>query len=85
MIVNEIDPFYPSSKTCSRCKKVKEDLCLRDRIFKCDHCGFVIDRDLNAAINIKREGASSLAAMMGVRLVEIPASLAVESPSFSSG
>ncbi|WP_347178376.1 RNA-guided endonuclease InsQ/TnpB family protein [Clostridium perfringens] len=44
--------FYPSSKTCSQCGKIKKDLKLSDRIYKCD-CGFTIDRDLNASINLK--------------------------------
>ena len=47
-----VDRFYPSSKTCSKCGKVKKDLKLSDRIYKCD-CGFTIDRDLNASINLK--------------------------------
>ena len=47
-----VDRFYPSSKTCSNCGKVKKDLKLSDRIYKCD-CGFTIDRDLNASINLK--------------------------------
>ncbi|HFD0308887.1 TPA: RNA-guided endonuclease InsQ/TnpB family protein [Clostridium perfringens] len=47
-----VDRFYPSSKTCSQCGKVKRDLKLSDRIYKCD-CGLTIDRDLNASINLK--------------------------------
>ncbi|WP_368252721.1 RNA-guided endonuclease InsQ/TnpB family protein [Clostridium perfringens] len=47
-----VDRFYPSSKTCSNCGKIKKDLKLSDRIYKCD-CGFTIDRDLNASINLK--------------------------------
>lgn len=46
------DRFYPSSKTCSCCGHIKQDLKLKDRIFKCPTCGFEIDRDLNAAINL---------------------------------
>ena len=46
------DKFYPSSKTCSCCGHIKQDLKLKDRIFKCPTCGFEIDRDLNAAINL---------------------------------
>ena len=61
---HKIDRFYPSSKLCSNPKcggiKAKEDLTLAVRIFKCDCCGLELDRDLNAAINILREGASSL-------------------------
>ncbi len=47
-----VDRFYPSSKTCSNCGKIKKDLKLSDRIYKCD-CGLTIDRDLNASINLK--------------------------------
>ena len=47
------DRFYPSSKTCSQCGKIKNDLKLKDRIYRCD-CGLEIDRDLNAAINLSR-------------------------------
>ncbi|WP_416825289.1 RNA-guided endonuclease InsQ/TnpB family protein [Ectobacillus polymachus] len=51
----KIDKWFPSSKTCSCCGQVKESLSLSERIFHCE-CGFVADRDWNAAINIKREG-----------------------------
>ena len=47
-----VDRFYPSSKTCSNCGEIKQDLKLSDRIYKCD-CGLTIDRDLNASINLK--------------------------------
>lgn len=50
-----IDRWYPSSKICSCCGKVKEDLQLSDRIYECA-CGNRMDRDQNAAINICREG-----------------------------
>ena len=46
-----VDRFYPSSKTCSHCGEIKKDLKLKDRIFECK-CGFVIDRDINASINL---------------------------------
>jgi putative transposase len=48
----EIPTFYPSSKMCSCCGKIKENLKLSDRTFVCDGCG-PLDRDLNAAINIQ--------------------------------
>ena len=48
------DRFYQSSKTCSCCGNVKRDLKLSDRVYKCDVCGTVIDRDYNAAINLSR-------------------------------
>lgn len=47
----QADCFFPSSKTCSSCKKIKKDLKLSDRVFKCE-CGNEMDRDLNAAINL---------------------------------
>lgn len=47
------DRWYPSSKTCSCCGDIKSDLKLKDRIFKCK-CGFVLDRDLNASINLAK-------------------------------
>lgn len=43
--------IYPSSKMCSKCKEIKKDLTLNDRVYKCN-CGLEIDRDLNAAINL---------------------------------
>ncbi len=53
-----IDRWYPSSKTCSRCGRVKAKLSLSERVFHCDACGLSIDRDLNAAINIKVAGSA---------------------------
>ena len=46
------DRYYPSSKTCSCCGNIKKNLKLSDRTYICDKCGFTIDRDLNAAINL---------------------------------
>ena len=46
------DRFYPSSKTCSCCGNVKKDLKLSDRIYRCDCCGNIVDRDVNASINL---------------------------------
>ncbi|MFE5580870.1 RNA-guided endonuclease InsQ/TnpB family protein [Kitasatospora sp. NPDC056531] len=46
------DRWYPSSKTCSNCKTVKAKLPLHVRVFTCDACGLVIDRDENAARNL---------------------------------
>ncbi|NMG11966.1 RNA-guided endonuclease TnpB family protein [Brasilonema sp. UFV-L1] len=48
-----VDRWLPSSKTCSNCGTKKETLILKERVFDCGHCGFTIDRDLNAAINLK--------------------------------
>ena len=46
------DRFYPSSKRCSCCGNIKKDLRLKDRIYKCNVCGLVIDRDFNASLNL---------------------------------
>jgi transposase, IS605 orfB family len=46
------DRFFPSSKTCSCCGAIKHDLKLKDRIFRCNSCGLVIDRDFNASLNL---------------------------------
>ena len=47
------DRFYASSKMCSRCGHVKKDLKLKDRVYECTECGLVIDRDYNAALNLR--------------------------------
>jgi len=48
------DRFYPSSKKCSVCGNIKQDLKLKDRVYKCDECGAELDRDLNAAKNLEK-------------------------------
>ena len=48
----QVDRFYPSSKTCSCCGNIKRDLKLSERTYICQECGLVIDRDLNASINL---------------------------------
>ena len=50
--ITKADRFYPSSKTCSRCGNIKQDLKLSDRTYRCDKCGAVIDRDYNASLNL---------------------------------
>ena len=50
-----IGRFFPSSKKCSGCGHVKEKLSLSEREYICEECGMVIDRDVNAAINILAE------------------------------
>ena len=47
-----VDRWFPSSKTCHCCKNIKKDLKLSDRIFRCD-CGYIEDRDFNAALNLR--------------------------------
>lgn len=54
------DRFFPSSKTCSCCGAIKRDLTLKDRIFICPECGFTIDRDLQAAINLAKYGEKQI-------------------------
>ena len=58
-IFYKIGKFYPSSKTCSCCGASK-NLTLSDRIYKCNNCSLVIDRDINASINILSEGINKL-------------------------
>ena len=47
-----VDRWYPSSKTCHYCGAIRKDLKLSDRIFQCD-CGYIEDRDFNAALNLR--------------------------------
>lgn len=51
-----IGRFEPSSKICSSCAHIKQDLKLSDRVYYCEECGFKMDRDLNASINIRNFG-----------------------------
>jgi transposase, IS605 orfB family len=53
-----VDRWYPSSKTCSKCGRVKAKLPLSERVYRCDGCGLVMDRDLNAAVNILVAGSA---------------------------
>ena len=53
------DRWEPSSKTCSSCGWIDADLTLSDRTFHCEQCGLVLDRDLNAAINLAQLAGSS--------------------------
>ncbi|UOW67895.1 RNA-guided endonuclease InsQ/TnpB family protein [Paraclostridium bifermentans] len=48
----QADRFFPSSKKCSCCGEIKQNLKLKDRVYKCDKCGFKLDRDKNASINL---------------------------------
>ena len=50
----EADKWYPSSKTCSECGYIKPKLSLSERSFACECCGTVIDRDINASINLSK-------------------------------
>ena len=59
------DRFYPSSKTCSRCDCLKVALPLSTRVFNCEACGASLDRDENAAINLRRLGLAQLPEGLG--------------------
>jgi putative transposase len=63
------DRFYPSSKTCSRCGVVKDVLTISERVFNCSACGVSLDRDENAAINLRRLGLSATELPEGLREV----------------
>jgi len=63
--VIEADRWFPSSKTCSGCGKVKSDLSLSDRVYQCGECGLRVGRDLNAAINLKQLAGSSPVSVCG--------------------
>jgi len=54
-----VDRWFPSSKRCCRCKTINDSITLSDRIFKCGRCGLKIDRELNAAINLKSTVSST--------------------------
>lgn len=68
-LVHFVDRFYPSSKTCSHCGYIHQELSLKDRSWDCPSCKAKdIPRDLNASVNLQREGASSL----GLDTVRLP-------------
>jgi putative transposase len=56
----KIDRFFPSSKTCSVCNYINQDLTLKDRNWTCPSCNTIHDRDFNASINIKKQGLKIL-------------------------
>lgn len=69
----EMGRFYPSTETCNHCGWV-QDMSLKERVYHCQNCGFEIDRDLNAALNIRDE------AMKQIRQ-ELPEFKPVENPT----
>ena len=75
-IVVQIDRFEPSTTPCSACGQ-RQPMPLHVRVFECQNpeCGLVLDRDHNAARNIKRVGASTLR-LEGIRREPVPAALA---------
>ena len=69
------DRWYPSSKTCSRCGSKKDVLKLSERVYRCENCGAVMDRDYNAAVNLAslvsdREPANGGGLPVGVSVQE---------------
>ena len=54
------DKFFPSTKQCSSCKNKKESILLSERIYNCTHCKLSLDRDLNAALNLKQYAIESI-------------------------
>jgi len=71
-----VDRFFPSSKIFSNCGCKKEQLSLSERMFNCSDCGFQIDRDLNAAINLKKQIKSIPEALGELTPVEMKALVA---------
>ena len=59
----EVDRFFPSTKTCSRCGNIRE-IRLDERIYVCPVCGMVMDRDLNSSHNIENEGLTQTVGMV---------------------
>lgn len=75
------DRFFPSSKMCSSCRAVKSKLSLGERVFRCDECGYELDRDLNAARNL----AALVSAASCAGTINMPAGNCVRPDSFGSG
>lgn len=61
-----VNRFYPSSKTCSACGYIKDELSLRERTYICQSCGLVLDRDVNAAVNLLNEAMRTTASSAGI-------------------
>src|SRR4029077_10614484 len=60
-VLVEVDRWYPSSKSCSQCQHVLDELRLDERQWRCPKCGTLHDRDVNAARNLLTEGLRQLA------------------------
>ena len=52
----KVGKWFPSSKKCSNCGVVKVSMLLSERVYRCENCGFTVDRDLKASYNIRNEG-----------------------------
>jgi putative transposase len=59
-VIVKIDRYFPSSKTCNVCNYINQDLTLKDREWKCPICNIIHDRDINASINILKQGLNIL-------------------------
>lgn len=53
-----VDRYYPSTKTCSYCWNIKGEMKLSERTYHCDNCWALLDRDINASLNILKEWKS---------------------------
>ncbi|WP_281072368.1 transposase, partial [Succinivibrio dextrinosolvens] len=85
--LQEVDRFYASSKTCSKCGALKKDLTLRDRVYECPECGLTIDRDLNAAINLRQQiknVGEAISELMPVELTALLSDLEINGMTTSS-
>jgi putative transposase len=59
-ILHKVNKWYPSTKTCSSCGHVKAEMPVEERTYKCEICGFTLNRDYNAAINIYTAGLAEI-------------------------
>lgn len=76
------DRFFPSTKLCSSCGNCKKAMLLSDRVYSCEACGLEIDRDLNAAINLKQyKGINGAVSPEVLEAIEDPAPKKSKSPS----
>ncbi|MDA3781442.1 MAG: IS200/IS605 family element RNA-guided endonuclease TnpB [Bacteroidales bacterium] len=66
----KVNRFYPSSKTCGNCGWINQNLKLSDREWTCNSCGVVHDRDVNASINILKEGLKIYGEELAITKVE---------------
>ena len=80
-----IDRFFPSSKLCSVCGQINNDLKLSDRVWTCKRCGTTHYRDRNAVVNIKREGIRILQEEIGIMVYHHDTSTVGTTGSYASG
>lgn len=66
-ILISIGKFFPSSKTCNKCKFVNQDLSLKEREWVCPNCGKKLDRDINASRNILEQGLNNFNSGCGIQ------------------